>query len=137
MNEDCTNEGGWSNSAMREYLNVDIYNLLPDDLKDIIKERKISQIQDGEEYTSIDKLWLLSRTEVFGGDYDTDSNDVHFPLFCDERSRVKQVDSETYWYWLRSPIASSSTSFCIVYNGGGANNSGASYSGGVAFGFLI
>lgn len=137
MNDDCTNEGGWRDSGMREYVNGKIYDLLPDDLKSVIKERTIVQKQDDEELSSTDKLWLLSRTEVTGTDYETDVNDVHFPLFKDERSRVKQVDGETYWYWLRSPYASSSSAFCYVYANGGASYNNANASNGVAFGFLI
>lgn len=137
MNEEYTNAGGWRDSDMRKYLNDDVYNLLPDELKAVISDREIKQIKDGEELTSTDKLWLLSLTEV-AEEYETDKDDVHFSLFKDERSRVKQQDGETAWYWLRSPLASNSTSFCGVSNFGGAYNSyAASNSNGVAFGFLV
>lgn len=136
MNEEYTNAGGWRDCDMRKYLNSEIYDLLPDDLKAVITDRTITQEKDGEELTSTDKLWLLSLTEV-GEDCETDKGDVRFSLFKDERSRVKQQSGETVWYWLRSPLASSSTAFCDVGNGGGAYASNANRSFGVAFGFLI
>ena len=113
MNDSWTNKGGWRDCAMRKYLNTEIYELLPDDLKAVIAEREILQQFESHESVCYDKLWLLSRTEV-GYDYETDKGDVHFSLFKDERSRVKQVEGETWWYWLRSPSAASSTAFCFV-----------------------
>lgn len=137
MNEEYTNAGGWRDCEMREYLNSTVLALLPDDLKAVIADRTITQEKDGEVLTSTDKLWLLSLTEV-GEDYETDKGDVHFSLFKDERSRVKQQDGETVWYWLRSPYAAGSAYFCSVgANGGAGNTSGANFSSGVAFGFLI
>ena len=138
MNEEYTNAGGWRDCDMRKYLNGEILDLLPDDLKAVIADRTITQEKDGEELTSTDKLWLLSLTEV-GEDYETDKGDVHFSLFKDERSRVKQQSGETVWYWLRSPNAANSTNFCGVNATGTANNGNAdaNSSTGVAFGFLI
>lgn len=140
MNKECTNDGGWYSSDMREWLNKDIWELLPDDLKAVIKTRKILQKIDGDVTESEDKLWLLSCKEVTGEDYNddpTDFDDVHFPLFSDERSRVKQIDGETCWYWLRSPNASYSTNFCNVSSSGSASNYSATNSRGVAFSFII
>lgn len=137
MNEKCTNKGGWLDSDMRKYLNNTIFNLLQEDLKSVIADRTIRQVKDGRELVSTDKLWLLSSTEI-GYDYSTDKNDVHFSLFTDERSRVKQVDGETQWYWLRSQLATGSTGFCIISGIGGSDTSAnASTAYGVAFGFLI
>ena len=136
MNEKCTNKGGWLDSDMRKYLNNTIFNLLQEDLKSVIADRTIRQVKDGRELVSTDKLWLLSSTEI-GYDYSTDENDVHFSLFSDERSRVKQVDGETQWYWLRSPLAIGSTCFCAITSGGSDNGSHASGAICVAFGFLI
>lgn len=90
MNEEHTNAGGWRDCDMRKYLNNEIYNLLPDGLKTVITDRTIKQEKDGEEITATDKLWLLSRTEV-SDYYKTDKGDVHFSLFKDARSRIKQL----------------------------------------------
>ena len=136
MNENNTNIGGWKDCKMREYLNNDIYDLLPDDLKEIIKERKIIQRIKDKEYISTDKLWLPSCTEL-GYKYSVDVDDVQFPLFKDEKSRIKQIDGETVWWWERSPIANNSNYFYIVYYNGYSYNYYANYSNGVCPCFSI
>lgn len=135
MNDECTTKGGWRDSKMRRYIHEEIYPLLPDDLKAVIKPRTIKQKFQGEELESEDKLWLLSDTEVRGGDYDVDVGDVHFPLFSDEKSREKMNSEGSTWcYWLRS--AYSTTGFLTVIIGGSVGASYATSTYGVALGFL-
>ena len=136
MNEECDNDGGWRDSDMREYLNEEVFDLLPDDLKSVIADRHITQVVDDEELNSKDKLWLLSITEI-GEECETDKNNVHFSLFKDEKSRIKQIDGETAWYWLRSPNHTNSNDFWIVNTNGNGSSYDANSSYGVAFGFLI
>ena len=61
-------------------------------------------------------------------------------LFTDNNSRIKKTyngtGSASSW-WLRSPEASSSSSFAIVNNFGNSGANLASTSYGVAFGFCI
>ena len=138
MNDDCTNEGGWSKSKMRKYLNEDIWNLLPDDLKAVIKPRKL-HTKDTDLDTE-DNLWLLSRMEVFGKESGAEVGDVHFPLFKTEKDRVKvNADGETWCYWLRSPHTANSAIFWYVSTSGSGNHNyrHAYNSYGVAFGFKI
>lgn len=95
--------GGWSNCEMRKYLNSNILDLFPDDFKEIIIPRTITQQIDGKRYESTDKLWLPSQTEVFQNNKDdADVGDIHFPVFNNEKARVKLVGNETQW-WLRTP----------------------------------
>lgn len=143
MNDHATNEGGWKDSAMRKWLNEDVLHRLPKELQAMIVPRTIRQKINGEEVQMQDKLWLPSFTEMFGADAAAewapcDLGDEQFELFDSERSRVKEVPGRgTWWYWLRSPIASSSTRFCLVYSNGSANNNPASFASGVAFGFCL
>ena len=137
MNEKCTNKGGWRDSDMRTYLKEKIYPLLPDDLKEHIRTRLIVQNHRGEELRSEDDIWLISRTEVFGGNNSVDVGDVHFDLFNDEKSRVKQIDGKTAWYSLRSPWSSTTADFASVYYNGAETNFNANVSIGVSFGFLF
>ena len=62
---------------------------------------------------------------------------MHFPLYADERSRVKQKGGETWWYPTRSPDATSSTCWRNVGSGGYAYSYDASYSYGVPLGFCL
>jgi hypothetical protein len=139
FNEKNTNKGGWRDSDIRAYLNNEVYDLLPDDLKSVIKVRTITQHLDGEELVSKDKLWLPSLTEVTGEDWaGSDSeDDVHFEYFKDEKSRVKQLNNETTWWWLRSPYSDNSTQFCAVTGTGTASHDYATGGYSVAFSFLI
>ena len=141
MNERSTNAGGWSKCKARRFLRDEVLPLLPDDLVSVISERKIVQIIDGTRYESDDKLWLPSRTEVFGAtdEYkDIDSGDIHFPIFNTEKKRVKCLeDGTTYPWWERSPYYNYSDSFCGVNTDGDANGYSAYPSFGVAPAFKV
>ncbi len=70
MNSTGTNVGGWPASDMRTYLNTDIYNALPSELQNIIIKTIVVSghgLKSGEtNFTSQDKLYLLSSKEVWG-----------------------------------------------------------------------
>ena len=139
MNKRATNKGGWAECEMRKYLNKTVFALLPDELQAIIKPTKIVQVLDGERTECEDKLFLLSKAQVFGDYSENEPEDSHFDIFKREKDRVKECgDSGAWWWWLRSPYSQSSTNFCVVYNTGGSAGNGHAYtSGGVAFGFSI
>lgn len=134
MNARDTNRGGWANSKMADILEREILPLLPDELVSAIKPRTIVQNLNGTRYERTSKLWLPSRTEVFGEHEsykECDFGDIHFPLFKTEKSRVKALeDGTTEWYWLRSPYVGNSTAFWNV----GSSGYGSSYSASDAFG---
>ena len=69
MNDnDDTNVGGWPASSMRTFVNNDIYNSLPTDLKNAIIDTTVVSghgKSDTENFTSTDKLYLLSTAEVW------------------------------------------------------------------------
>ena len=140
MNKEWTNKGGWAATEMRTYLNSTIFALLPDDLQAVIAPTKIVQILDGERVECEDNLFLISKTQAFGkGSWtEYEPEDTHLDIFKTERDRVKECGNNgTWFYWLRSPLSSSTASFCHVHNGGGGASGGASLSYGVAFGFCI
>ena len=64
-----TNVGGWPASKLRTYLNNDIFKQLPSDLRSVIINTKVISGHGSKEssnFTSTDKLYLLSPTEVWG-----------------------------------------------------------------------
>ena len=77
MNSTRTNVGGWPASEMYSYLNIDLYNMLPTDLKrTIIDTTVVSSYgsSDSNNFTSTDKLYLLAPKEIYNGfssTYDT------------------------------------------------------------------
>ena len=94
----------------------------------------MSEEIDGERHEYADTLWIPSATDVFGaGDWWNEEPDsFQLEIFKRERDRVKEhVGDGTWCWWLRSPYASNSYIFVIVYTGGtvgygNANNSLAS-----------
>ena len=71
MGEDASNEGGWEKSEMRSWLNGSFADMLPSDLKGVIKSaskktNSSAYTTPGAVSTTSDKLWLLSYVEIAG-----------------------------------------------------------------------
>lgn len=138
MNKQNTNKGGWAACDMRCYLNKTIFSLLPDDLQAVIAPTKVVQVVDGERVETEDKLFLLSRTQVFGkGPWtDREPEDTQLDCFTREKDRVKECGSNGTWFWwLRS--ANSNSNFNGVFSNGNGHGNGAGSSYGVALGFCL
>ena len=138
MNKQNTTKGGWAACDMRKYLNKTVFALLPDDLQAVIAPTKIVQIVDGERVETEDKLFLFSRTQVFGkGAWsEREPEDTQLECFRREKGRVKECgDNGTWFWWLRS--AHSSSSFNGVNSSGRYNDYNAANSYGVALGFCL
>lgn len=131
----------WRDCDLRGRLNGEYLAALPDELAALITPRKITQVIGGETIVTEDKLWLPSATELFGkGGRRTECDgpdEERLPIFETEGDRVKCLNGETWWYWTRSPLSSSTTTWCSVHSGGGANSNTATIAIGVAFGFMI
>ena len=70
MNQDMVNIDGWPNSQMKTFLDNDIYNSLPKELKSVIITTETVSghgSEDANNFTSTDKLYLLSTAEVSEG----------------------------------------------------------------------
>lgn len=149
MNSSDTNSGGFPSSALCSTLNGSIYNSLPSDLKSVIKTA-YKWYGTGNNKTngkwSGHKLWLPLTFEMFGeSSYSpsterTKGNARQYPIFTDNASRIKKMNNgggSAQWYWLASPNASNSTSFCYVNGDGSSYDGFASYSIGVCFGLCV
>ena len=69
MNSTNTNVGGWPASEMYTYVQNDIYNALPSELKNGIIDTYVVSGHGSSQsanFTSTDKLYLLSTKEVWG-----------------------------------------------------------------------
>ena len=76
INTTSSNKNGWPASSMRTFVNNDIYNALPVDLRNgIIDTTTISSYgsSDSANFSSTDKLYLLATAELYenGEDIDT------------------------------------------------------------------
>ena len=137
MNDTPTNKGGYLKSEGRRHVLEDILPLFPDELAEAFVPRFMSETIDGELHEYADTLWIPSATDIFGaGDWWNEEPDsFQLEIFKRERDRVKEVAGETWYWWLRSPSTSNSSSFVYVYGGGTVYYYVASYSFGVAPGF--
>ncbi len=80
INSTSTTKGSWSATTIRTFVNNDIYNLLPTDLKNGILNTNVITghgNSEGNNSTSTDKLYLLSPIEIYGSvsiTYDSANN---------------------------------------------------------------
>ena len=132
MNDTDTNVGGWPASSMYDFVNYDIYNSLPSDLKSTIIDTTVVSSHgstNGENFTSIDKLYLLSLKEVYS-DWSTNSyspydsaKDLTRTLdyyinknvtSSDDSETIKKYKTTDSWWWLREAHSNYNHSFFIV-----------------------
>ena len=147
--------GGWPNTSMRTFVNNDIYNAIPEEIKNAIIDTTVVSghgSTSGEtNFTSTDKLYLLSTAEVWAqGSSNTISKDT-------ARDNTRQLDyyknlgvttnnysgaikkngtNAAYW-WLRAAISSSTAGFYYVSNDGDWNSNKADSTYGVSPAFRI
>lgn len=140
VNSDGTVTGGWKSFDIRHYLNNDLFALLPDDLQAIIEPTEIVQIINGERVVTKDKLFLFSKTQLFGkGDWSKiEPEDTQIDIFSTEKERVKECGDHGTWpYSTRTPQEDNTYSVCYVNGSGYASYYGATKYRGVAPGFRI
>ena len=149
------NIGGWPNSSMRTFVNNDIYNSLPSDLKNgIIGTTVVSGhgSTSGEtNFTSTDKLYLLSTAEVWAQgssntiEYDT-ARDVTRQLdyyknlgtsTSNYSGAIKKNGTSNSYWWLRAARSSNTYDFLYVSISGDWTNSYAGNTDGVAPAFRL
>ena len=159
MNSTSTNSGGWPASEMYSFVNTDIYNTLPSDLQNVIIDtHSVSGHGSGDSanFTSTDKLYLLSPEEVWSGVEDPD--DENYAKYNSAITKSRQLDYyknqginpydnfsgavKTYQgssksWWLRAARSNNSLNFYTVYTSGDWINGNANNSYGVAPAFRI
>ena len=156
MNSSSTNVGGWPATSMRTFVNNDIYNALPTDLKNaIIDTTTVSGhgSTNGEKnFTSIDKLYFLAPGEVFT---DWNTNSISSYDTAKELTRaldyyaninvttsnysnaIKKNGVNTSYWWLRSAISENYFNFFNIYSNGAWNSDNAFIAHGVSPAFRI
>ena len=151
MNDTNTNVGGWPASSMYTFVNNDIYNAIPDEIKnEIIDTTVISGHgkSSTENFTSTDKLYLLSTAEVWAqGSSNTISDDAardvtrqldyYKNLGTSTTNRSGAVKKSGYAWWLRVANSSDNNNFYRVNNRGDWSNNNASTINGVSPAFRL
>ena len=150
-----TNVGGWPATSVRTFVNNDIYNSLPSDLKNGIIDTTVvsghGSTSGESNFTSTDKLYLLSTAEIWEqGTSNTISADTarnitrQLDYYKNEgvtvsnySKAIKMYNSTALWWWLRSAYSSSNGNFFGVLSTGDWSSSSASSAYGVAAAFRL
>ena len=143
MNSSNNNAGGYPASAMKTYVEENIYDKLPSDLKAIVapvKKKCYTTYNDASSLSEANyNVWLLAEAEVNDEVSFTVGNGegTRYPIFSGSISRIKYVNENAYVWWLRSTRSSGETRFVGVASAGHINGYNASMSGGVVVGLCV
>jgi hypothetical protein len=143
MNNFDDNTGGYPASAMKTYVETNIYNKLPSDLKAIVAPVKKKCYTTYNQASSLSEanynVWLLAEAEVFDSAYYTvgSGEGTKYPIFTDDASRVKKTGNLGYNWWLRSAYSSHSNRFVNVLSSGAVYFTYASSVIGVVVGLCV
>ena len=142
-------EGEMPASEMKTYVNNDIYNVLPEGLKEnIINTKVVSSHGAGEtNFTLEDKIYLLSIKEIYGtpGSYDTvgvetrqlDYYKANGVTTASYSGAIKNYNGSSAIWWLRSAYYSNTNVFYNVNSTGCWSGDLANSTRGVAVAFRI
>ena len=150
MNSSNTNVGGWPASALYTYVKNDIYNDLPSELKNGIIDTYVVSghgFSESTNFTSTDKLYLLSTKEVWGSNPGNDSATAETRQLDYYKEKgvttsnysgaIKQYNGSNSSWWLRAADSNTSGTFYTVRTYGAWSNNIADSSDGVAPAFRI
>ena len=151
MNDTSTNVGGWPVTSMRTFVNNDIYNAIPSEIKNAIIDTTIVSGHgkgDTENFTSTDKLYLLAPKEIytdFDDTYDTAKDltrtlDYYTALgvtISNKSGAIKKNGTNDYVWWFRAAGSNGTYAFLYVTYSGDWGNNNANRSNGVTPAFRL
>ena len=155
MNDnDDTNVGGWPATSMRTFVNNDIYNAIPSEIKNAIIDTTVVSghgYNDTTNFTSTDKLYLLAPGEVYSdwktntSRYDSAKNltrtldyyTAQGVTTSNNSGAIKKNGTSTTYWWLRAANSRKTNRFLCVISDGNWSNSSANYTIGVAPAFRL
>lgn len=128
MNENNTNTGGYEESDLKKWIDNDLLNKFPVELKARLTDLTLPTVG---QFFGWDDEWDKEHFEPDG--------DEQLPLMKLRRNRVAYLNNEFRWGWLRNAMKKeySSTGFAGVYSYGGAYYDAASNSCGVRPAFRL
>ena len=131
INSNGTSQGGFKDSNLRTYINNDIYNSLPNDLKELIISTKVVSGHgslDNSNFVTNDKLYIFSEKEIYGTSaenaYGTASDatrqlDYYRGIGAKNYTKaIKYGDGEAWDWWTRTPTKDASDAWFGVYHTG-------------------
>ena len=156
MNNPATNVGGWPASSMYTFVNNDIYNALPSELRNAIIDTTVVSghgSKDTANFTSTDKLYLLAPGEVWS-DWKTNSEayydtakdltrtldyytNIGVTISNNSGTIKKNGTNDDTWWWLRTAYSTNTSYFHFVRYSGDWINYDSSNTFGVAPAFRL
>ncbi len=152
MNDTDTNVGGWPATTIRTFVNNDIYNALPSELRNAIIDTTVvsghGSTSGESNFTSTDKLYLLAPKEIYS-DFNlvndtakdlTRTLDYYTNIGVTTSSysgAIKKSGTSTTWWRLRTANSLDAYTFLLVYANGDWDGSNTNDSRGVAPAFRI
>ena len=151
MNDTDTTLGGWPATLMRTFVNNDIYNAIPSEIKNAIIDTTVVSghgKSDTENFTSTDKLYLLAPKEIytdFNDSYDTakdltrtlDYYTAQGVTTSNKSGAIKKNGTIASVWWLRSAASYGKNSFYLVNSDGWNHETTADTTFGVAPAFRL
>ena len=152
MNDTNTNVGGWPASSMRTFVNNDIYNAIPSEIKNAIIDTTVvsghGSTSGESNFTSTDKLYLLAPKEIytnFSNSYDTAKDltrtlDYYTSIgvtISNYSGAIKKNGTSAAWWWLRTAYSNRNSNFYAVSHDGDWLNLNGSNTYGVAPAFRL
>ena len=146
------NKDGWPVSSMYAFVNNDIYNTLPSDLRSVIIDTIVVSghgSEDTANFTSTDKLYLLAPNEIYSDGYlsvtDTakeltrtlDYYTAQGVTGSNYSGAIKKSGTSAYYWWLRSANPTGHIGFCSVQKSGNLSTDMAYLKDGVAPAFRL
>ena len=150
-NDTNTNVGGWPATSMRTFVNNDIYNAIPSEIKNAIIDTTVVSghgDEDTENFTSTDKLYLLTPKEIYTAFNEVDDTAKDLTRTLDYYTNIgvttshysgaiKKNETGADWWWLRAADSSNTYTFLRVYIDGGYNSGSAYSANGVSPAFRL
>ena len=146
------NKDGWPVSSMYAFVNNDIYNTLPSDLRSVIIDTIVVSghgSEDTANFTSTDKLYLLAPNEIYSDGYlsvtDTakeltrtlDYYTAQGVTGSNYSGAIKKSGTSAYYWWLRSANPTGHIGFCSVQKSGNLSTDMAYLKDGVSPAFRL
>lgn len=117
-NQNNRNAGGFADSDVKRYLNEEVFNNLPEELRNVIAEVERKQ-ENGK--SSLCRLFLPTESELFGDCcYSEDDTYSQIEYYKDRRNRIKcnRKGGSPDWYWTAS-VRSGASTLCVAVDYGG------------------
>lgn len=131
-NKEGGTKGGYPASDVHKYLNEELWELLPEELRAVISPCERKTLVDGEEETFTANLFLPTASEVFDDEdcYGEVGLYEQLEYYKDRRHRIRGAeegeDTECGW-WLASVRSGNPNYACYVSGYGSASYSSVSY----------